>query len=348
MRKLLLPISFIYAFVLFLRHKLYDWGILKSKSFNIPNICVGNLNLGGTGKTPHIEYLIRLLSEEFKIAVLSRGYGRKTKGYIIANDSHNHNDIGDEPMQYHKKFDNITVAVDENRCEGVKRLLQEKNSPQIILLDDAYQHRKIKAGLNILLTDYYNLYSKNHLFPTGILRDIKMAAKRADIIVITKSPKVISPYNKIDAENSLKPLPHQKIFYSYIDYQDFKPFSKISYDFDIKEAKTVLLFCGIANTYSLEDYLKRKYNTVSKLQFNDHHDFTEKDIDLVIEKYNGLIGKNKVIVTTEKDAMRLINSSYINIFDEIPVFTIPIKVKFHSEENGSFDEEILNYVKKFY
>ena len=139
-----------------------------------------------------------------------------------------------------------------------------------------------------------------------------------------------------------------EIFYSYIDYQDFKPFSKISYNFDIKEAKTVLLFCGIANTYSLEDYLKRKYNTVSKLQFNDHHDFTEKDIDLVIEKYNSLIGKNKVIVTTEKDAMRLINSSYINKFDEIPVFTIPIKVKFHSEENGSFDEEILNYVKKFY
>lgn len=348
MRRLLLPISFIYAFVLFIRHKLYDWGILKSRSFNTPNICVGNLNLGGTGKTPHIEYLIRLLSEEYRIAVLSRGYGRKTKGYILANDSHNHNDIGDEPLQYHKKFNNIIVAVDEDRCDGVTKLLKEENPPQLILLDDAYQHRKIKAGLNILLTDYYNLYSNNHLVPTGILRDIKKAANRADIIVVTKSPNVTSPYNKKDVENSLKPLPHQKVFYSYIDYLDFKPFSKSSHEFDIKDAKTVLLFCGIANTYSLEDHLKRKYNTVAKVQFNDHHDFTEKDIDLVIEKYNGLIGKNKVIVTTEKDAMRLINSSYINRFDEIPVFTIPIKVKFHSEENGSFDEEILNYVKKFY
>lgn len=346
MRKLLLPISFIYAFVLFIRHKLYDWGILKSKSFNIPNICVGNLNLGGTGKTPHIEYLIRLLSDEHKIAVLSRGYGRKTKGYILANDSHSHNDIGDEPLQYHKKFNNIIVAVDEDRCEGVTRLLKEENPPQLILLDDAYQHRKIKAGLNILLTDYYNLYSNNHLVPTGILRDIKAAAKRADIIVVTKSPNVISPYNKRDVENSLKPLPHQKVFYSYIDYQEFKPFSKTSYEFDIKEAKTALLFCGIANTYSLEDHLKRKYNTVAKVQFNDHHDFTEKDIDMVIERYNALIGKHKIIVTTEKDAMRLINSSFVNKFDDIPVFTIPIKVKFHNEESNNFDDEIIKYVKE--
>ena len=146
MRKLLLPISFVYAIVLFLRHKLYDWGILKSKSFSVPNICVGNLNLGGTGKTPHIEYLVRLLSDEYKIAVLSRGYGRKTKGYILANDNHSHNDIGDEPLQYHKKFDNIHVAVDEDRCEGITKLLQENDTPQVILLDDAYQHRKIKAG----------------------------------------------------------------------------------------------------------------------------------------------------------------------------------------------------------
>lgn len=346
MRRLLLPISLVYGFVLHVRHKLYDWGILKSKSFDIPNICVGNLNLGGTGKTPHIEYLVRLLSEEYRTAVLSRGYGRETKGYIIVNDSHTHNDIGDEPLQYHQKFNNITVAVDEDRCDGVERLLQAENPPQIILLDDAYQHRKIKAGLNILLTDYYNLYSNNHLFPTGILRDIKNAAKRADIIVVTKSPDVLSPYNKKDIENSLKPLPHQKVFYSHIEYQDFKPFNKISQEVNFNDFKTILLFCGIANTYPLEDYLKRKYNTISKVQFSDHHNFTEKDIDLVIERYNSIIGKNKVIVTTEKDAMRLINSSFISKFDNIPVFTIPIKVRFHHEEDSCFDDEILNYVKK--
>lgn len=345
MKKLLLPISLIYSFVLFIRHKLYDWRLLKSKSFNIPNICVGNLNLGGTGKTPHIEYLIRLLSDNYKVAVLSRGYGRKTKGFLLAQENNSHKDIGDEPMQYLCKFKNIEVAVDENRCNGMNQLLKQKSPPQIVLLDDAYQHRKIKPGLNILLTDYYNLYSNDHLVPAGKLRDIKKAAKRAEIIVVTKSPNVITPYYRRDIEESLKPLHHQKIFYSYIEYQDFQTFSKLSKEFDIKDAKTVLLFCGIANTYSIEDHLKRKYNTISKIQFNDHHNFTEKDIDLVIEKYNSLIGKNKVIVTTEKDAMRLINSSFMNKFDDIPVFTIPIKVKFHKEESISFDEEILNYVK---
>lgn len=345
MKRLLLPISLVYSIVLFLRHKFYDWGLLKSKNFNIPNICVGNLNLGGTGKTPHIEYLTRLLSDEYNVAILSRGYGRKTAGYLLANENHTHNDIGDEPLQYFTKFKNVKIAVDEKRCNGMKRLLQEENPPQIVLLDDAYQHRKIKPGLNILLTDYYNLYSNDHLVPAGNLRDIKSAAKRAEIIVVTKSPTVITPYYKKDIENSLKLLPHQKIFYSYIEYLDFKPFSKISQTFDIKEAKTALLLCGIANTYPLEDHLKRKYSIISKIQFNDHHSFNEKNIDLIIEKYNSLIGKNKVIITTEKDAMRLTGSSFLHKFDNIPMFTIPIRIKFHKEEGVCFDEEILNYVK---
>jgi tetraacyldisaccharide 4'-kinase len=298
--------------------------------------------LGGTGKTPHIEYLVRLLSEKYRIAVLSRGYGRKTKGYVLANDSHNHYDIGDEPMQYFKKFNDIKVAVDENRCKGIEKLLKENQPPQIILLDDAYQHRKIKPGLNILLTDYYNLYSNDHLIPAGNLRDIRKAAKRADIIVVSKSPNVLTPYYKKDVEDSLKPLPHQKIFYSYIEYQEFVPFNKASQEVNIKETKTILLFCGIANTYSLEDYLKRKYNTITKVQFNDHHSYSEKDMDMVIEKYNDIIGKNKAIVTTEKDAMRLINSSLSDKFSDIPIFTIPIKVKFHKEDD--FNKEIIDYI----
>ena len=345
MKRLLLPISFLYSIVLSLRHKLYDWNILKSKSYDIPNICVGNLNFGGTGKTPHIEYLARLLSETYQVAILSRGYGRDTKGFILANESHTHHDIGDEPLQYFKKFDNIKIAVDEKRCEGMERLLQDENPPQIVLLDDAYQHRKIKPGLNILLTDYYNLYSDSHLFPAGDLRDIKKAAKRAEIIVVTKSPNVITPYYRRDVESKLKlNKASQKIFYSYIEYLDFQPLSKLSFEIDIKEAKTALLLCGIANTYSLEDHLKRKYNTISKIEFNDHHNFTEKDIDMIIEKYNNLIGKNKIIITTEKDAMRLINSSFLSKLDNIPVFVAPIKIKFHKEETTSFNDEILNYI----
>jgi tetraacyldisaccharide 4'-kinase len=245
-------------------------------------------------------------------------------------------------MQYFKKFNDIKVAVDENRCKGIEKLLKENQPPQIILLDDAYQHRKIKPGLNILLTDYYNLYSNDHIVPAGNLRDIRKAAKRADIIVVSKSPNVLTPYYKKDVEDSLKPLPHQKIFYSYIEYQEFVPFNKASQEVNIKETKTILLFCGIANTYSLEDYLKRKYNTITKVQFNDHHSYSEKDMDMVIEKYNDIIGKNKAIVTTEKDAMRLINSSLSDKFSDIPIFTIPIKVKFHKEDD--FNKEIIDYI----
>lgn len=345
MRKLLIPISLIYSFVLFLRHKFYDWGIFKSKSYNIPNICVGNLNLGGTGKTPHIEYLTRLLSDKYKIAILSRGYGRKTKGFLKATEGHTCNDIGDEPMQYLTKFKNIELAVAESRCEGMDILLKETVAPQVVLLDDAYQHRQIKAGLNILLTDYYNIYSKDYLFPSGKLRDIKYAARRADIIVVTKSPDFLSPYYKKDIEESLKPLPHQKIFYSYIEYQEIEPFSKVSFDIDLKSIKTVLILSGIANSYSLEDYIKHKFNTVQSIEFSDHHNYKVKDIDLIIDKYNGLIGKSKAIITTEKDAMRLRNSAFRDRLDEIPIFTIPIKVKFHKENSTCFDELILKYIK---
>ena len=346
MKFLLAPIAWIYGFVVWLRNLLYDDHILHSTQVSIPTICVGNLAVGGTGKTPMAEYLISLLSSDYKVAFLSRGYGRKTKGFRIANELDTAQTIGDEPMQIHMHFPDIPVAVCADRVYGIKRMLQLFPDLQCIILDDAYQHRKIKAGLNILLTDYYNLYSNDNLIPAGNLRDIKKAARRAEIIVVTKSPNVITPYYRKDIEDSLKPLPHQKVFYSYIEYQDFQPFSKISYESDIKDAKTVLLFCGIANTYSLEDHLKRKYNTISKIQFNDHHNYTGKDIDMVIEKYNDLIGKNKIIVTTEKDAMRLINSSLINKFDDIPLFTIPIKVKFHKEKGTSFDDEILNYIKK--
>lgn len=329
-----------------MRHKFFDWGIIKSKSYKFPIICVGNLALGGTGKTPHIEYLINLLSKEFKIAVLTHGYGRRTKGFILANKNMSYAEVGDETLQYLYKFNNIEVAVNENRCEGVEKLMQSDNPPQVILLDDAFQHRKIKPGYNILLTDYYQLYKKDFLFPAGNLRDIKNAAERANIIIISKSPSTLSPYQIRDIEEIIKPLPHQKIFYSYIKFQNFSPLSKKSKDYDINTSKTILLFCGIANPYPLEDYLKRKYNTVFIIRFADHHSFTEKDIDNIIEKYNSLIGKNKIIITTEKDAMRLINSFYLYKFDDIPLFTIPIKIKFHSKNEINFNNEILDYVRK--
>ncbi|MBR6437950.1 MAG: tetraacyldisaccharide 4'-kinase [Bacteroidales bacterium] len=347
MRRLLAPLSWLYAIVLFIRHKLYDWGLLKSRSFSVPTICVGNLSLGGTGKTPHTEYLIRLLKDIANVAVLSRGYGRKTEGFVLANEETTYEQIGDEPLQYHLKFNDITVAVDEDRCDGVTNLMRLEKSPDVIVLDDAYQHRKIKPGLNILLTEYYNIYKKDMLVPAGKLRDIKMAAKRADIIIVTKSPKVLLPYDKRDVVDVLNAKPYQQVFFTYIDFQKLNPINKTAKETALQDMKSVYLFCGIANPYPLEDYLKRKYNTLITKYFDDHHCFNDSDIDMILSGYDSVIGKNKIIVTTEKDLMRLTNSSYINRFDNVPLFTVPIEVRFNDEkEEETFKNLILNYVGK--
>lgn len=347
MKILLAPISWLYAIVLHIRHKLFDWGILKSKSFSVPTICVGNLALGGTGKTPHTEYLIRLLQDKFKVAVLSRGYGRKTKGYVLAKQDTGYEEIGDEPMQYHSKFNDIYVAVDENRCEGVDNLMASAPDTDVILLDDAYQHRKIKPGLNILLTEYYNIYKKDMLLPTGRLRDVKSAAKRADILLVTKSPRVLLPYDKRDMINILEAKPYQKVFFTYIDFQDLTPITGTARATNLQDIKSVYLFCGIANSYPLEDHLKRKYNTLITNYYYDHHCFTDEDINTIIDGFNNVIGKNKIIVTTEKDLMRLTKASYMNKFEDVPLFTIPIEVRFNDKNEGEiFNNLIIDYVRK--
>lgn len=347
MRILLAPISWIYALALHIRHRLFDWGILKSKSFGVPTICIGNLALGGTGKTPHTEYLIRLLKDKVNVAVLSRGYGRKSKGFVIADGNTTYGQIGDEPLQYHTKFEDITVAVDEDRADGISKLMRLDKTPDVILLDDAYQHRQIKPGMNILLTEYYNIYKKDRLVPAGTLRDVKSAAKRADIIIVTKSPRVLLPYDKRDVVSLLDAAPYQKVFFTYIDFQRLTPINKTAKETVLQDMKSIYLFCGIANPYPLEDYLKRKYNTLITNYYDDHHCFTDTDIDAILEGFNNVIGKNKIIVTTEKDLMRLTNSSYINRFENVPLFTIPIEVRFNdAKEEETFNNLVLNYVGK--
>ena len=347
MRGLLAPLSWLYAIALHLRHKLYDLGILKSRSFSVPTICIGNLALGGTGKTPHTEYLIKLLKDKAKVAVLSRGYGRKTKGYVLADESTTYEQIGDEPLQYHLKFNDITVAVDENRCEGVEKLMALETPPEVVLLDDAFQHRKIKPGLNILLTEYYNIYKKDMLVPAGKLRDVKSAADRADVIIVTKSPKVLLPYDKRDVINLIDAKPYQKIFFTYIDFQKLKPVNQTAKDTLLQDMKSVYMFCGIANPYPLEDYMKRMFNTLITNYYSDHYSYNDNDIDTILGGFHSVIGKNKIIVTTEKDLMRLTNSSYLDKFENVPLFTIPIEVKFNdSKDEESFKNIILNYVGK--
>lgn len=346
MRLLLLPFAWIYQLILFVRHFLFDKGIIKSVKFDLPVICVGNLSFGGTGKTPHIEYLIRLLSDDYKTAVLSRGYGRSTKGFLIAKQGMTYRDIGDEPMQYFHKFNHISVAVDEKRVRGIQKLKAEKKPPELVLLDDAFQHRSVTPGLNVLLTDFHNMYPNDYLFPAGKLRDIISAAKRADIIIVTKTPLVLSPFTHRRIKEIIKPKAHQSLYFSYIKYGNLTPISSHNKIAIPRRASSILLFCGIANPYPLQDFLKNRCTDLITVDFPDHHVFSKKDMQSVVNEYEKIFGRNKIVVTTEKDAMRLVDSPYFRLFKNIPLFYVPIEVKFHKTEELKYDKQVLEYVRK--
>ena len=343
MRILLLPIALLYHIVLSIRHKLYDWHILKSKRFEKPVICVGNLNLGGTGKTPHTEYLIRLLKNDYRVATLSRGYGRHTKGFKLAETSSTYNDLGDEPLLYFKKYPGIQVAVDEDRVDGVTHLFEEQGV-EVVLLDDAFQHRSISAGLNILLTEYQRLYMDDYLFPAGTLRDVRSAAKRADIIVISKAPKDLSEQEKQQITDKLNTSENQKVFFSYLEHAALQPLNEAAKAFSPEEAEGAFAFCGIGNPKPFVEELKKRYHTVDFLPFGDHHAYKENDMKAVLDWFEKLDGEKKIIVTTEKDAARLTNSPYLCQFERTPLYDLPVTVRFHEEEK--FNEEILKYVRE--
>ena len=310
----------------------------------MPVICVGNLNLGGTGKTPTVEYLILLLKDNYRVATLSRGYGRKTNGFQLANSQSTYETIGDEPLQYFHKFNDIQIAVDEDRIDGVKKLITSENVPDVILLDDAFQHRKIKAGLNILLTEYQHPYYKGFLFPAGTLRDIKSAAKRADIIVVSKSPKELNEDEKQQIIKKLKPEKHQKVFFSTLEYAPLHPLNDRAKHASVENADSVMAFCGIANHKPFIETLEKQYKTVDFLYFADHHAYTGNDVKAILQRYANLDGEKKIIVTTEKDAARLTNSPYLCEFETVPLYVLPVGVRFHEEE--MFNEEILSYVRQ--
>jgi tetraacyldisaccharide 4'-kinase len=287
------PFSFLYGTILSLRNKLYDIGIIPSKEFDIPVISVGNLCVGGTGKTPHIEYLIRLLKSEFYIAALSRGYGRKTKGFILADTQSTSVEIGDEPLQFKRKFNNLRIAVDAKRVNGIKQLKKNYPSLQCILLDDAFQHRSVNPGLSILLTDYSKLYVNDFVMPTGSLREFKSGALRADIIVITKCPVILLPIERKRLISEINPMPHQRVYFSYIKYGDFRPINSeeknpFTKEYYFERNYSILLLTGIANTSSLEYYLKDKVKNLERIKFADHHHYTLKDIDSVKKIFNNI------------------------------------------------------------
>ena len=344
MRILLLPISLLYHIMLTIRHKLYDWRILGKTRFEKPVICVGNLCLGGTGKTPTVEYLINMLREHYKVATLSRGYGRKTKGFQMADNQSTHETVGDEPQQYYRKFPEIMVAVDEDRVEGARKLLYSPNNAEVVLLDDAFQHRHIEAGLNILLTEYQHLYCDDFLFPAGTLRDVRSAAKRAQTIVVSKSPKTLDEAEKQQIIRKLKPTMEQKVFFSYLEYAPLLPLNEKAKSVHAINADSVLAFCGIAKPKPFVEELKKQHETVDFLYFADHHAYNKDDLDAVLQRFGQLGGEQKIIVTTEKDAARLANSPYFCQFETAPLFALPVGVRFHEEEK--FNEEILEYVRQ--
>jgi len=345
LRILLLPFSLIYGLIIGVRNYLFDIGMLKSFEFKLPVISVGNLSAGGTGKTPHVEYLIRLLKDHYKIAVVSRGYLRKTKGYILAEKESTSSMIGDEPMQYINKFDNLLVAVDENRKNGIQKLISDHTELKAIILDDAYQHRYVKPGLSILLTDFHSLYSNDFLLPVGRLRESKKGARRADIIVITKTDPVFSPLSRRDVLEKLNPLPHQKVFFSFVTYGLPVPLFSELPPLRYNLINTIVLFAGIANPYPLEQYLKRLCSELVTCHFNDHHQFTEKDILTVKETFNDQFSRRKVLITTEKDAMRLREPSISHFLKGFPIYYIPIEISFHFKEKEKFDKLIIDFIE---
>lgn len=330
-RKILFPFAVLYGIITSIRNFLFDKGILKSYPFDVPVIAVGNLSVGGTGKTPKIEYLIRLLSSKYKVATLSRGYKRQSKGFLLADSSSNAKILGDEPFQYYSKFKNIQVAVDTDRKNGIEQLLAQTKKPEILLLDDAFQHRKVKAGFYILLTSYGDLYSNDLMLPTGNLRERRCGAKRANVVIVTKCPENLSREEQNRIKTKLQLDSNQELYFSFIDYDDCIYSEDKS--MKVSEIKNVdkLLLGGIAKPQPFFAYLQSEID--EKLVYPDHHHFSESDIKNIINK-----AQNKIIITTEKDYVRLKGT-----LPEEQLFYLPIKSKFLSAA-ANFDQNILNYV----
>lgn len=342
LRLLLLPFSFLYGMAIVLRKKLYDWNIMSSVKFDLPVICVGNLAVGGSGKTPTTEYLVRLLSD-YKIAILSRGYGRKTKGFVLADANSTAESIGDEPLQYHRKFENITVAVCEDRVKGVEKL---KSNHDLIILDDAYQHRHVNAGFNILLFEFRKLGTLQFLLPAGNLRDVFSSRKRADVLLVTKSPVPLLHVAQQASINELQPNNNQPVIHSYLKYGNlehlYQDESRVLHS--IKNFE-IFLLTGIANPEPLIEELQKWSKNIHHEEFPDHYAFKIDDLKKFKSAFESGNGKEKIIITTEKDSQRLRAIGFEDLLVNLPVYYLPIEVELFEEDKITFDELILNYVK---
>jgi len=343
-RYLLLPVSWIYGSVIWLRNRLYDHHILKSSSFNFPVICVGNLATGGTGKTPMTEYLVRILENDFKTATLSRGYKRKTVGFAIAEPGTTALEIGDEPMQFHQKFPGVAVAVGEERIVAIPLLLQHRPETEVIILDDAFQHRQVNAGLNIVLTDYSNLYTRDFILPAGDLRDVRSSSKRANIIIVTKCKPGLTVKEKNAIISEINPSQGQTVYFTTIDYG--KPYHLFTKEaIEITPGHGILLVCGIANPRPLKEYLAKIADSYDMLRFADHHIFHSNDLTDIRQHFENITSDKKMVLTTEKDAVRL--EKFEQELGTFPIYVLPIEHRFLFNEAEKFDAAVTGFVKSF-
>lgn len=343
-RFLLLPFALLYGLIIVIRNFLYDKDYLKSAQFNFPLICVGNLSVGGTGKSPMTEYLIRLLHPQFRVAALSRGYKRKTKGYVLAGEATTALEIGDEPMQFHLKFPDLAVAVGEERIVAIPQLLHDRPDLQAIILDDAFQHREVRAGMNILLTAYGDLYTKDFFLPTGDLRDQRSSAKRADIIIVTKCPATLTENEKAELIEELDPGKEQQVFFTTIEYGD--PYHILIGEKRIFTGnEEVLLVSGIANPAQLKKYIAHKAETYEQMNYSDHHIFRIDDLKDIHKKFKAMDAADKIMLTTEKDAVRLIK--FRDELQQMPFYVLPIQHSFLFGDANKFNETIIDFITNF-
>jgi tetraacyldisaccharide 4'-kinase len=349
---LLYPFSLIWRFISGFRNFLFDSGILNSREFSIPVICIGNLSAGGTGKTPHAEYLIDLLNKSFNVAFLSRGYKRKTRGFLLAGPELKVSDIGDEPMQVFRKFPGNTVAVDRNRVRGISNILKERPETGIIILDDGFQHRRITPGLSILLSDYENLMIRDNLLPYGNLRESAHNMTRADIIIITKSSADLSPIQRRLIVKEISKAPYQNLYFTTFTYKNPVPvFENASIDTEQfsgtdPDSRGIVLVTGVVNPKPLHEFLKKISGEIILMQFSDHHSFTRRDISRIYDSWDSLKTPAKYVFTTEKDAVRL--REFTNIVEPFrsSFYYVPLEIKFLNDNKDEFDNLIIDYVRK--
>ena len=347
--KWLLPLSWLYGMGVKLRNMLFEIGILKTQSFNMPVVSVGNITVGGTGKTPHVEYLVSILKDQFHVAVLSRGYKRKSKGFIIADADTPMHMIGDEPYQMKQKFPQVTIAVDKDRCHGITELETADKELNVVLLDDAFQHRYVKPGINILLVDYHRLIIYDRLLPAGRLREPMRGKDRADIVIVTKCPKDLKPMEYRVVTKAMQLYPYQRLYFTTLEYDMLRPMfpeaPKTRVALEELADKQLLLVTGIASPEQLIHDLTPYNNNITHLSFADHHEFRAKDVQLINDSFAAMQGP-KVIITTEKDATRLLSTEGLSEEVRQNTLILPVRIRFMQDQEQLFNQQIIGYVRK--